>query len=476
MNNTPYIKLLKTPLGKYFYDVNKNDIVNISDELYVYLGAKDMNADLSQSAAEEMEFLKRNGYLSTHRVKVIKHYLTDKIEDYLDRKCSKLTLQLTQNCNFRCSYCPYTTAEFYTNRSHNSKRMSEEVAFKAIDFLADHSRSKQYVSIAFYGGEPLLEFPLLKKLVAYAEEVFIGKRIDFTTTTNGSLLTEEIISFFEKHNFDLMISIDGTKKVHDRNRKFAATGKGTFDTIVNNLEGVYNSHREYFNNKVTINSVMDPRLPAKEYYELENKNEMFQEVNMMRTVVDDFNNVNRHAFDDNFVIDTSILTFKALMSLINRYPKDKVSSNLVVAELTEKQKSEKFIRPGNPLGDIDAPSGPCIPGSKLLVDVNGTIHICEKVSETSKAFVLGNVYDGFDYNNIRKLLNIGALTAEKCQNCFAFNLCSICQRKCNVGDELSGTVKSESCEWSKNIALDMIYNKIFYSELGSILNREVGIK
>ncbi|WP_298529796.1 radical SAM protein [uncultured Ruminococcus sp.] len=471
MNSTPYIKLLKTPLGKYFYDVNKNDVVNISDELYEYLDTHGRNGELSETTAEEMEALKNNGYLSSHRVKKIKHHLTDKIEDYLERKCSKLTLQLTQNCNFRCSYCPYSTAEFYTNRSHSSKRMSEEVAIKAIDFYADHSYSKQAVMIGFYGGEPLLEFPLIKKLVAYAEDVFIGKKLSFSITTNGSLLTEEIMSFFEEHNFEAVISIDGSKKVHDRNRKFAATGKGTYDTIVNNIEGLYDSHKDYINNKVLINSVMDPRLPAQEYYSLQDKNEMFRNVSIRRTIVDDFTNTGKHAIDDSFIEENTILAFKALMSMINRYPMEKADSNIIQDELVEKRTADTYVKPRKEVPDTAAPAGVCVPGSKLFIDVDGNIHICEKVSETSKAFVLGNIYDGFDYEQIKKLLNIGALTAEKCRNCFAFSLCSICQRFCNAGDELSAAAKTEYCEWSKNYALHVFYNKIFYSELGGMFNK-----
>ena len=474
MNDTPYIKLLKTPLGKYFYDVNKNDVVNISDELYGYLDTYGEKEKLSETAGREMEALKQNGFLSSHRVKVVKHKMTDRIEDHLERKCFKLTLQLTQNCNFRCSYCPYTTAEFYTNRSHSSKRMSEEVAIKAIDFLADHSVSKQIILIGFYGGEPLLEFPLIRKLVDYAKDVFVGKVLRFSITTNGSLLTEEILAFFEENDFDVVISIDGSKKVHDRNRKFAATGKGTYDSIVKNIEELYTSHKEYINNKVLINSVMDPRLPAKEYYELPDSSEMFKNVSVRRILVDDFNNINRHAIDDDFIEVNSILNFKTLMSLIDRYPKDKVDSNLIQAELTEKENAETYVKYRKGLEDAAAPAGVCIPGSKLFVDVDGYIHICEKVSETSKAFVLGNIYDGFDYKQIKKLLNVGALTAEKCRNCYAFNLCSICERYCNAGDELSGAAKSEYCEWSKNIALNMICNKIFYSELCGMFNREYG--
>jgi uncharacterized protein len=472
MNNKPYIQLLKTPFGKYFYDVNKNSIINISNEVYEFLKADD-DVTPSDTVAEQIEFLKRKGLLSNNRVKQVKNPLTDNIEEYINNKCDRIVLQITQNCNFRCSYCPYTTSEFYTTRTHSSKRMSEEVAIKAIDFLADHSLKRDSVTIGFYGGEPLLEYDLLKKLVEYANDVFLGKRVNYTITTNGSLLTDEIVSFLEENDFNLLISIDGTKKAHDRNRKFAATGKGTFDSIEKNLKECYKNHKEYFKKKVSINSVMDPRYPGKDYFDLENSDEIYRIVNLRRTVVADENNVDKHAYDEQFVIDSSISSFKALMSLIKRYPKEKINKSIVDSKLVEKEMADRYIQPREKLEEVDSPSGPCIPGTKLFIDVNGVIHICEKASETSKAFILGNIYDGFDYHNIKKLLNIGALTAEKCKNCFAFTLCSVCQKDCNIDDELSAEIKSVTCKKSQRDALGMLYTKLFYDELNEILDREV---
>ncbi len=476
MNNKPYIKLLKTPLGKYFYDVNKNSIVNISEEVYDYLKSDIEDEKPTEKVAEQLEKLKSKGYLSNRRVKVVKHPLTDEAEYHIDNKCSKLVLQITQNCNFRCSYCPYTTSDFYTTRTHSSKRMKEEVAMRAIEFLAEHSRCSEMVSIGFYGGEPLLEFELMKKLVDYADELFIGKRLSYTITTNGSLLTDEIMSFLEEHNFDLMLSIDGTKKAHDRNRKFAANGKGTFDTIEQNLKNVYKTHTDYFLKNVTVNSVIDPRFSANEYYELENKDEMYRAVRMRRTLIDDGNNVTKHGVDDKYTFESNVVQFKALMSLINRYPKEKLNKSIVNNELVAKEMADHYLQPQDMMPEVSAPSGPCVPGNKLFVDVDGVIHLCEKVSETSKAFVLGNIYDGFDYKNVKKLLNIGALTADACKNCFAFNLCTVCQKECSSGDELSDDIKREACRKSKAEAIDMLYTNIFYSELNGLLDREVVLR
>lgn len=89
-------------------------------------------------------------------------------------------IQLTQQCNFRCDYCVYAVRDFEQQRTHAAKRISEPTARKAIDFLAEHSGERTDVCVGFYGGEPLLEFQLLKRLVVYAEERLAGKKTRYT--------------------------------------------------------------------------------------------------------------------------------------------------------------------------------------------------------------------------------------------------------------------------------------------------------
>ena len=99
--------------------------------------------------------------------------------------------------------------------------MSLETAKKAILFYREHSRDKDRAIIGFYGGEPLLAFPLIVESVKYAEEIFAGVDISFNITTNATLLTDEIIDFLLDHHFKLTFSLDGPNEVQDKNRIFA---------------------------------------------------------------------------------------------------------------------------------------------------------------------------------------------------------------------------------------------------------------
>jgi uncharacterized protein len=164
MGSVPFIKLFRTPNAGYFLDVNKNKIILISDRSYQYLSSVLSNIDNEICMPEELIELKSQGYLASESVvKEVRHVYSDSLALFLERKIGKVTLQLTQNCNFRCKYCIYTEKPNSKQRSHSAKRMEWITAKKAIDFLWLHSPDSTRVNIGLYGGEPLLEFQLIKK-------------------------------------------------------------------------------------------------------------------------------------------------------------------------------------------------------------------------------------------------------------------------------------------------------------------------
>ncbi len=136
--------------------------------------------------------------------------------------------------------------------------------------------------------------------------------------------------------------------------------------------------------KVSVNSVMDPRFPGNDYFDLENSDEIYRVVRLRRTVVADENNVDKHAYDDRFVIDSSIASFRALMSLIKRYPREKVNKSIIDSKLVEKEMADRYMQPRDKMLEVDCPARSCLPGSKICIDVNDLIHICKKANETSK--------------------------------------------------------------------------------------------
>ena len=199
-------------------------------------------------------FLKQKGLLTEQYTESTIHFETELLNDFYKHNLNTLTLQVTQNCNLRCKYCVYSGS--YINRVHTNKRMNWNTAKKAIDFLQSHSECSSQVAFGFYGGEPLLEFELIKKCVAYINQIFFGKRKTFVITTNATLLNEEKLRFFIENNFSIMISLDGPASVQDGNRVFADNESGTFETIIEKLEMVERIAPDYLE-KISFNAVID---------------------------------------------------------------------------------------------------------------------------------------------------------------------------------------------------------------------------
>lgn len=119
MIEKPFIHLFKTTKGQYCYDVNKDEIIQLPDDVYMYLAGKGEKTDYVKTYIEQ---LYERGYLKSKRVITTKHPATDYLSYYYKTKLNFLILQVTQNCNLRCEYCVYSGN--YRTRSHNNKRMS----------------------------------------------------------------------------------------------------------------------------------------------------------------------------------------------------------------------------------------------------------------------------------------------------------------------------------------------------------------
>jgi uncharacterized protein len=141
-----------------------------------------------------------------------------------------LILHLTDACNLNCRYCYHTEGD---PNQGKKKVMGLDVACRAVDFLLDHAGQLEEVVLVFFGGEPLLNFGVIPKVVDYASQKAAekGKRINFAITTNGTLLSEEIIAFFQDKSIGVTVSIDGFASVQDRYRRFA-DGTPTYEMML----------------------------------------------------------------------------------------------------------------------------------------------------------------------------------------------------------------------------------------------------
>ena len=179
-----------------------------------------------QDCYEQITALKNGGELFTPDVF---EPLAGKFKEKSGDVIKALCLHVAHTCNLNCAYC------FASQGKYNGERavMSFEVGKQALDFLVKHSGRRHNLEVDFFGGEPLMNFQVVKDLVAYARSIEkeAGKNFRFTLTTNGMLIDDDVIDFANREMSNVVLSLDGRKEVHDRYRVDYA-GNGSWERIV----------------------------------------------------------------------------------------------------------------------------------------------------------------------------------------------------------------------------------------------------
>lgn len=464
LNNKPLIKLFKTNDKSYMYDANKNTILNISDKQYSFLENCMENNVYDYIESEEINKFCKEGFLSSNRVKDIVHSADELLSFHLENNVEMLILQVTQQCNFRCEYCVYSGS--YLTRSHSNKKMSIETAFKGIDFIISHSKNHDEINIAFYGGEPLLEFNFIKECIEYAEKKVDGKKIKFSMTTNGSLLTDEIVEFLYKHDVELTVSLDGPEEIHDIHRKFASNNRGSFNKVINNIINIETKFPDYINN-IIFNAVIDVKNDFCCIDKFFLEYEAVKNVGLIAGLISDNFKKSDIEMSKDYYLKQEYELFRIFYHSI-RKKNTKNCSRIVMQDYNEILKLSKELTPQKMLPEKTHPSGPCIPGTqRLFMDVGGFFYPCERVSESSEAMKIGHIDTGFNIDRVRDILNIGKINEDACKNCWAIRFCGICAALIdNTENEFSKRRKEEFCKRAKASLEERFKNYCFLKEFG----------
>ena len=201
----------------------KEQIVNTLVEKYAH---ENLSREEIGECYDEITELKNDGKLfSPDTFAPISNKLKEKTSGVVKALC----LHVAHTCNLNCAYCFASQGKYSGERAV----MSEEVGKRALDFLIEHSGTRHNLEVDFFGGEPLMNFDVVKNLVAYAREreKETGKNFRFTLTTNGVLIDDGVIDFANREMSNVVLSLDGRKEIHDEFRVDYA-GKGSFDKIV----------------------------------------------------------------------------------------------------------------------------------------------------------------------------------------------------------------------------------------------------
>ena len=175
---------------------------------------------------EDIENLKAAGKLFTPDTF---EPMADTLKDRSKNIVKALCLHVAHSCNLNCEYCFASQGKYHGDRA----LMSFEVGKRALDFLIENSGSRRNLEVDFFGGEPLMNWDVVKELVLYARSIEKdkGKNFRFTLTTNGMLIDDDVIEFSNREMHNVVLSLDGRKEIHDSTR-VDYNGKGSFDTIV----------------------------------------------------------------------------------------------------------------------------------------------------------------------------------------------------------------------------------------------------
>ncbi len=473
MNNAPFIHLFKTIYGYYFFDVNKSSVIKVNQKVYEYLQElQKSNCELSEtnkkddSVIEQINKLKQGGFLSDRRIKKIKHPDEEVIEYILPYKLSQITLQVTQQCNLRCNYCVYSHPDGDFQRNHSSKHMTFEVAKKAIDYLIKSSRDSKSLYFSFYGGEPLLEFKLIKQCIEYIKESVEGKVLQFNMTTNGTIINDEIISYFETNNVSLLISLDGPKEVHNKNRRFASNGKGSFDSVMENLEFVKTHYPNYYSKMISFNSVIDPEVNYCSICNFFSSCGTVKDKGVRGGIVSNRYTYEKYERTDDYVANSNYEMFKVLLWKLDRVSYSSLSRIVIDEYYTTIDRTANSLKDVTGINEEDMHTGPCIPGlTKLLVTTDGNFIPCERVSESASVMNIGNVDTGINVQKVKQLVDYCKLIEDDCKKCWAIKSCMLCIQSGEDGNSLSAVKKKAYCRGVRDLIEDYLKSYVVLKEL-----------
>jgi len=346
---------------------------------------------------------------------------------------STMVLNVTNQCNLSCTYC-YEYGEdkiVQTDNGRQPKMMTEATARESVDFLLRESGADAHMT--FFGGETLLNFRVLKTTVAYATEqaAALGKTIDFSMTTNATLLSDEVIDFLAEHRFGVTISMDGPPELQNKFRVFH-NGKGSYDVIAPKIKALIAKHRSRpIGARVTLTR---DTLDVRRIYDHLTHEIGFWEVGFAPVTASPDR---PHAFGDE--------GFEQVLSEFRALAQDYLAAAL-------ENRHHGFSNVRETLGEIHkgaSKAWPCGAGFGLLgVSTAGDVALCHRFAG-SDDHKLGTVKDGIDRVRQAEFLDSHHVSDKTdCQTCWARPLCAGgCYHEAHTRFGTTNKPNLHYCDW-----------------------------
>ncbi|WP_343015472.1 radical SAM/SPASM domain-containing protein [Akkermansia muciniphila] len=363
--------------------------------------------EVCENIFNEVEIMAQHGLFTQPDYTLTPEKFQHLLDERYSRAWNKLELALSESCNLACKYCYCATSRDMPSKG----LMTEQVARMAITWLFAFSGKSEQVSITFFGGEPLLNKPVIRFSLEYSQHLakLHGKKVFYSMTTNGTLLDDEIIGYIKKYNFGLMVSLDGPQKLHDKQCPTQG-GKGSYEMAVKGIKRLMARRRA-----VTVRGTMVHPLP-----------------NMMELI----------KFYEDFGF-TRIVLGKAINS-VNASPvdcdnsdfeeyfkqEDKVLIPWILNKL-ENGENPKYYPYNNIVRDLEnggfSPNvspfhcGACRGTSTVGAD--GKLYPCHRFGGM-KEWQIGDIFDGPDYNKCKEFWKkYYEIVSQKCASCWLWSIC-----------------------------------------------------
>ena len=324
-----------------------------------------------------------------------------KIPDEPKLPINVMDFNVSHDCTMWCKYC-YGGGGTY---SGPKQLMSQEVARKAVDFFVAHSGKHKECEIIFFGGEPLMNMPVIRDVVGYSRKQFAeqGKKIRFGMTTNVTLLSKEIIAFLNRNKIRVTVSLDGDKETHDRMRVFR-DGRGTYDSILPKIKAFIGSRKGRVPVRATIthHNLEEVDL-ARHFFEVGFDNVIMSPVAALPS-------------EEYALTDEDIEVLKGKYTDLAHYFLEMIRGKDKRSIMTFTSLLPKiYRRTGRVYG--------CGGGRNyMMVDPIGDLYVCHRCGGMDK-LKLGDIYTGIDPERQRRILQNHVDLREDCATCWARYLC-----------------------------------------------------
>ena len=386
-----------------FDDISYDIVEDAYDKTYEQLCSKyNYSKEEIKEALQEIENLREEELLYTNN-----DYIDDIIIQNHDNVVKAMCLHVAHDCNLRCNYCFASQGDF----GGSKEIMSLEVGKKALEYLVENSGNRRNLEVDFFGGEPLMNFEVVKQLVDYGHKIAgeKGKVFRFTITTNGVLLSDDKIEYINNNMHNVVLSLDGRKEINDANRPLI-NGKGSYDLIVPKFQKLIKDRpkdKYYYIRGTFTRDNLDFSKDVKLYKELG-----FSLTSIEPVVGDE---ENRYAIRQ-----------EDIPQILDEYEKLAIE----YASMQAKKEDFKLFH-----FMVDLTQGPCVVkrvrgcgagGEYLAITPTGDIYPCHQFVG-NEDFKMGNLFDEkieLPKDMQTSFKNANVLTKDDCKQCWARYYCS----------------------------------------------------